>query len=71
TYAISSAINHLKKEINGHGIIKEGPVITICLIAKKRKLIKMLQSLYNIPQQIANKIIGNFNMKKFRNAVVY
>jgi len=35
--------------MNGYSIIKEGLVITIRLIAKKRKLIKILQSLYNVP----------------------
>jgi hypothetical protein len=39
-------------------------------MAKKQRLIEMLQALYNIPQAIANDIIGSFNMKKFRNTVI-
>ena len=35
TTAISSTINHLKKPLVGHGIIKEGLIITAQLIAKK------------------------------------
>ena len=49
TYAISSTINHLKKEIDGHSIIKEGPIIAVCSIAKKWKLIEILQFLHDVP----------------------
>jgi len=30
----------------------------------------MLQSSHDVPQAIANNIIGSFNIKKFRNAVI-
>jgi len=70
TFATSSAINHLKKDTIGHGYTKEGPIIAAQSIAKKQKLIEMLQSSHNVPQAIANDIIGSFNIKKFRNAVI-
>ena len=70
TTATSSAINYLKKPLVGHGITKEGPTIMAQSMAKKRKLIEMLQASHDVPQAIANDIIGSFNMKKFRNAVI-
>jgi hypothetical protein len=43
TTVTSSAINHLKKRLVGYGITKEGPIIAAQSMAKKRKLIEMLQ----------------------------
>ena len=70
TTATRGAINHLKKPLVGHGITKEGPIIAAQSMAKKRKLIEMLQASHNIPQALANDIIGSFNIKKFKNAVI-